>query len=109
MKQDLANNILRKAHNRVFEAMDGTGVDSEELARVILWLNNYSEHVDNQHRSIVSVYNDLNRLGIYETAETLHPIMESYTMALVQIDSLIESAKAWAEDFHMSDAEYLDG
>lgn len=108
MKQELTNNILRKAHNRLFEALGGTEPASEELTSVILWLINYSEHVDNQYRSIVSVYNDLNRLGIYDTAETLHPIMEAYTSALVQVDNLIESAKTWAEDFHMTDAEYLD-
>ena len=108
MKQELANNILRKAHSRVFEAVDGTRADSEELSSMILWLVNYYEHVDSQYRSIVSVYNDLNRLGIYDTAETLHPIMEAYTAALVQVDSLIESAKAWAKDFHMTDEEYLD-
>lgn len=108
MKQELANNILRKAHNRVFEAMDGTSTVSEDLSKMILWLVNYYDHVNKQYRSIVSVYNDLNRLGIYDTAETLLPIMEAYTAALVQVDSLTESAKTWAEDHHMTDEEYLD-
>lgn len=108
MEQELTNNILRKAHNRIFEALDGAGPVSVELSRMILWLVNYYNHADNHYRAIVSVYNDLNRLGIYDTAETLHPLMEAYTAALVQVDSLIESAKDWAKDHRMTDEEYLN-